>query len=145
MDKAPDNDLDGPAFDGMDRCWVRWSLFAFGWVCVGVGFVGVFVPGLPTTIFLIIALWAFSKSSERFQRWMWNHPRFGPPLRAWHLHRVIPLRAKILAVAMMASSLAFVTLVVADGWLLPVLMAAVMIPVSVYLLTRDSTVPRAEA
>ena len=69
----------------------------------------------------------------------------GPPLRAWHLHRVIPLRAKILAVSMMAASLAFVTLVVADGWLVPVLMAAVMVPVCFYLLSRDSTVPRAEA
>ena len=145
MNEAPKNDQDSPAYDGMDQCWVRWSLFAFGCVCVGVGFIGIFVPGLPTTIFLIIALWAFSKSSERFQRWIWSHPRFGPPIRAWHLHRVIPVRAKILAIVMMAASLAFVTIVVADGWLVPVLMAAVMVPVCFYLLSRDSTVPRAEA
>ena len=144
-DAAPKNEPDGPVYDGMGRCWVRRSLIAFGWLNVGVGLVGVFVPGLPTTVFLVIALWAFSKSSDRFQRWLWNHPRFGPPIRAWHLHRVIPLRAKILAVGMMAASLAFVTIVVADGWLGPALMASGMAPVCFYLLSRDSTVPRAEA
>ena len=144
-DAAPKNEQDGPDYHGLNRCWARWLLIAFGWICVGVGFVGVFVPGLPTTVFLIIALWAFSKSSERFQRWIWSHPRFGPPLRAWHMHRVIPLRAKILAVVTMSASLAFVAIVVADGWLAPALMGAVMAPVCFYLLSRDSTVPGTEA
>ena len=144
-DATPKNDPDGPVFDGMDRCGARWTLIAFGWLNVGIGFVGVFMPGLPTTVFLIIALWAFSKSSERFQRWLWNHSRFGPPIRAWHMHRVIPLKAKILAVVMMAASLAFFAIVVADGWLWPVLLAAAMAPVCFYLLSRESSVPQAEA
>ena len=61
------------------------------------------------------------------------------------MHRVIPLRAKILAVVTMTASLAFVTIVVADGWLAPALMASGMAPVCLYLLSRDSTVPGAEA
>ena len=67
---------------------------------MGLGLVGIFIPGLPTTVFLIIAFWAFSKSTERFQNWLWFHPKFGPPIRAWHMHRVIPVRAKIFAAAM---------------------------------------------
>ena len=59
------------------RCAGRWLFFTFGWLNVVVGVVGVVVPGLPTTVFLIIALWAFSKSSERFRTWLWNHHRFG--------------------------------------------------------------------
>ncbi len=140
-DAAPKCEPDGPVYGGMDRCWARWTLIAFGWVCVGVGFVGIFVPGLPTTVFHIIALWAFSKSSERFQRWLWNHSRFGPQTRAWHLHRVIPLKAKVMTVVMMAASLAFVAIVAADGWLWPVLLALLLTPVCIYLLSRDSTVP----
>jgi len=131
-----------PLPEGLSNCWLRWALFIFGWINIGIGAVGIVVPGLPTTIFLIIALWAFSKSSDRFQSWLWNHPRFGPNVRHWHNHRVIPVRAKILAVAMMISSLAIIVLVVADDWVLPVTVAVVMIPAAIYVVTRASAPPR---
>ena len=73
-------------------------LLSIGWICVGLGFIGIFVPGLPTTIFLIIALWAFTKSSKKLRIWLLNHKKFGPFLRDWQEHRVVPLRAKILMV-----------------------------------------------
>ena len=73
-------------------------LLSIGWICVGLGFMGIFVPGLPTTIFLIIALWAFTKSSKKLRIWLLNHKKFGPFLRDWQEHRVVPLRAKILMV-----------------------------------------------
>ncbi len=119
---------------------VRRGLIAFGCVNVGLGVVGAFVPVMPTTIFLIIALWAFSKSSLRLHRWLYSHPRFGKSLRAWHAHRVIPVRAKLAAVAMMAASLAHVIVFVAEGWALPMGLAAVLGAVSAYILTRPSRV-----
>ena len=73
-------------------------LLALGWICVSLGFIGIFVPGLPTTIFLIIALWAFTKSSKTLRLWLLNHKRFGPILRNWQEYKVVPLRAKILMV-----------------------------------------------
>ena len=73
-------------------------LLSIGWICVGLGFIGIFVPGLPTTIFLIVALWAFTKSSNKLRIWLLNHKKFGPFLRDWQEHRVVPLRAKILMV-----------------------------------------------
>ena len=76
-------------------------LLSIGWICVGLGFIGIFVPGLPTTIFLIIALWAFTKSSNKLRIWLLNHKKFGPFLRDWQEHRVVPLRAKILIVIFM--------------------------------------------
>lgn len=124
------------------NCTARWILMAFGWLNVALGIVGVVIPGMPTTIFLIIALWAFSKSSEKFQLWLWTHPRFGSSLRAWHQHRVIPPRAKAAAAGMMAFSLAFVTAFVAESWVLPTAMASIMVPVCAYLLSRASSVPR---
>ena len=51
----------------------RIVLIALGWLCVGLGFIGIFVPGIPTTIFLIIALWAFSNSSKKLRDWLLNH------------------------------------------------------------------------
>ena len=125
----------------ISNCTLRWGLIAFGWLNVGLGVVGVVVPGLPTTVFLLVAAWAFSKSSERFQRWLWNHPRFGPSIRDWHQHRVIPRRAKILATAMMTMSFLFVTLVIAESWVLPAVLALVMVPAALYILTRAGFSP----
>lgn len=133
-----------PTRDRFGACTLRWGLLAFGWLNVGLGIVGAFVPGMPTTVFLIVAAWAFSKSSERFQRWLWNHPRFGPAIRAWHQHRVIPVRAKILAAGMMSASFLIVTLFIADSWVLPTVLAAVLVPSAFYVVSRASHVPETE-
>ena len=68
---------------------------SLGWVCVGLAFIGIFIPGIPTTPFLILALWAFAKSSKKFHTWLLNHPRFGPILRNWESHKVVPKKAKL--------------------------------------------------
>ena len=129
--------------DNMANCTARWGLLAFAWLNVGLGMIGVVVPGMPTTIFLIIAVWAFSKSSIRFQRWLWEHPKFGPSIRAWHLHRVIPVKAKIMAASMMAVSLIIVTLFVAESWVFPALLAAFLVPVLAFIVSRASVAPEA--
>jgi uncharacterized membrane protein YbaN (DUF454 family) len=115
-------------------------LIALGWVCVGLGVIGLAVPGMPTTVFLIVALWAFSRSSERFRRWLYEHPRLGPPLKAWHAHRVIPLRAKLLAVAVMATSLVILA-AVSDSALGPVVLGVILVPIAAFIVTRRSRVP----
>ncbi len=114
-------------------------LLLFGWTNVGIGMVGIVLPGLPTTVFLLMALWAFSKSSARFHNWLYTHPRLGPPLRDWHEHGVIPRRAKLLAIAMMTLSLIWVTFGIAEGWQWPAVMAACLIPPAVFILTRPSS------
>ena len=115
---------------------MRYVLFGFGWLCVALGAIGLVVPGMPTTVFLLIALWAFSKSSERFRAWLYEHQHLGPPIRDWHEHRVIPARAKVAAVAMMTLSL--VILSFAGAWQLPVIVAAVLVPVAAFILSRPS-------
>ena len=124
------------------RPGARQALIALGFLMTGIGIVGIVVPGLPTTIFLIIALWAFSRSSERFHRWLWEHPRLGPPLRDWQRHRVIPPRAKLLAVAVMSLSVAVLALA-AKTPVLAAAVAAIMAPVALYILTRPSHAPGA--
>ena len=119
----------------------RYGLIAFGWICVGLGVIGAFLPVIPTTIFLIMALWAFSKSSVRFHRWLYNHPRLGRPLRDWRAHRVIPIPAKCLALGMMTASLLFVTFFVAEGWALPLGLALGLGAVASYIVTRPHRMP----
>ena len=118
------------------RAFGRPFLLMLGWLAVGLGFIGIFVPGLPTVPFLLVALWAFSKSSQRFHDWLYNHPRLGPPLQDWREHRVIPLRAKIVAVATMAVSFLWIAFGIAEDWVLPTLAAACLIPPAIFILTR---------
>jgi uncharacterized membrane protein YbaN (DUF454 family) len=60
---------------------VRAGWFAGGWVAVAVGGVGIVVPGLPTTVFFIIAAYCFGKSSPRFEQWVLDLPKVGPLVR----------------------------------------------------------------
>lgn len=116
----------------------RYVLMALGWVNVALGILGLFLPLMPTTVFLLIALWLFSKSSARFHRWLYDHPRLGGPLRAWHAHRAIPVSAKRAAIGMMSLSWLIVVLFVADNWLLPCVLALILVPVGGYILRRPS-------
>lgn len=82
----------------------RTLYFILGWSFFTLGAIGAFLPVLPTTPFMLLALWAFSKSSQRFHDWLYYHKLFGPPLQAWQQYRVIPLAAKIMAVSVMTLS-----------------------------------------
>lgn len=120
---------------------VRAVLFIFGIVMVAIGIVGIFVPGLPTTVFLLAAAWAFSRSSERLQYWLWTHKRLGPPVRNWYRHRVIPPRAKVLAVLMMVASEAYMIYLAPHPLAAP-LLAAILVPAGIYIVTRASYPPK---
>lgn len=115
---------------------MRLALQGLGCLCLALGVAGVILPGLPGTVFLIVALWAFSKSSARLHLWLYDHPRFGAGLRAWHAHRAIPRAAKRLAVATMGVS--FTGLLWLAGGPTPATMiaGAVMAGVGVWIVTR---------
>ena len=87
----------------------RIVFLALGWLFFGLGIVGVFLPVMPTTIFMIMALWAFANSSEKIHAWLYTHPKFGPALQQWDRERVIPVHAKIAALGGMFISLIYVT------------------------------------
>lgn len=74
---------------------------ALGLLCVGSGFVGTVVPGWPTTVFLILALFCFKKGSSKFERWLLEHPVFGPSLRDWEKYKGIRKKHKQVAIVTM--------------------------------------------
>ena len=127
------------------RRGLRLALIGCGCANVALGVIGIFLPIMPSTVFFLIALWAFSKSSERLHNWLFSHRVFGRTLRDWHHDRVIPLRAKVLAVGVMGVSFIYVTFFVARTWLTPVLLALVLGAVAAFILTRPSRVPEAAA
>jgi uncharacterized membrane protein YbaN (DUF454 family) len=67
---------------------------AAGLFSVGMAYVGVLLPGIPTTSFLLLALWCFGKSSPTLQKWILEHPTFGPYVVNWSQKRIYPTKAK---------------------------------------------------
>lgn len=116
----------------------RLVLAALGWVCLALGIVTLFLPLLPTTVFLLIALWALSQSSAPGYRWLREHPRLGPTMREWDDHGVIPPRAKVFAITGLVSSEGIVGFFADDNWLIAVIVGLVTVPVAVYIATRPS-------
>jgi hypothetical protein len=84
---------------------LRWLYVSLGCTFVGLGVAGALLPLLPTTPFMLLALWAFARSSPRLERWLLEHRRWGPPLSRWRAHRVIPRSAKLVSWSSMAVSL----------------------------------------
>lgn len=75
-----------------------------GWLSFALGFIGIFVPILPTTPFMILAAACFSKGSPRFHLWLLEHKVFGPPIVDWQRDKIIRMKFKILAGLMMTGS-----------------------------------------
>jgi uncharacterized membrane protein YbaN (DUF454 family) len=120
---------------------MRPLLFSLGWLLFGVGFVGVFVPVLPTTPLMLLALWCFSRSSDRFHDWLYTHKHFGPPLQQWHQYRIIPLAAKYIAILFMTSSLVYMFVFLTTPVWAKVLMSISMAFGCWFILTKPSFPP----
>ena len=114
----------------------RAAYFALGFLMLALGFVGAFLPVMPTTIFLILAAWCFGRSSPRLEAWMLNHPRFGPSLRNWRAHGAIPQKAKWLACTGIASGYALFWLSVRPGAPLAAGVALFMLAAAAFIVTR---------
>ena len=88
--------------------WRRSLYFAAGWLLTAIGVIGLVLPLMPGTIFLIAAAWCFSRSSPRFEAWLIGHPRLGPQVVAWRRSGAIARRTKYIACGSMALSFALV-------------------------------------
>lgn len=111
-----------------------------GWRIAGgmalvLGVIGIALPLLPTTPFLLLAAYCFSRGSRRLHDWLLNHPRLGPPILEWRDHGAISRKAKILA--MIALLLAFLSAVIfgAPLWALAT-QVVVLAAVAIFILSR---------
>ena len=120
---------------------MKYLYFLLGCCFFGLGAIGTVVPGLPTTPFMLLALWAFSKSSQRFHDWLYAHRLFGPPLQQWRSHRVIPGKAKLLAVSTMAVSFVYLAFFTGVSAWLKALIALVMLYGAAFILSKPSQLP----
>jgi uncharacterized membrane protein YbaN (DUF454 family) len=80
-----------------------WNILGF--ICLGLAYVGVILPGFPYSIWIVAAAYCFAKGNERMHRWLYNHKLFGPFLTNWGEKRVFPTKMKYFMIGMMSLSL----------------------------------------
>ncbi len=112
---------------------VKYSLILCGLLLVLIGLVGIIVPGLPTTIFLILAAACFAKSSPSLHQRLLEHPGFGPIIENWNNDKSIPRRAKQLAIAMIAVSYGVTWYTLSNLWL-KLSIGLILVMVVIYLI-----------
>ena len=119
---------------------MRIILLSLGFLCVALAFIGIFIPGIPTTPFLIVALWAFAQSSKKFHAWLLNHKRFGTVLQNWESHKVVPIKAKITMVILQITAVAMIQYSLNNIYI-TIGLAVLLLCVASYVISLPSKVP----
>lgn len=110
-----------------------------------LGVLGLVLPLLPTTPFILLAALCWAKGSEKFHTWLLNHHYFGSMLSDWESHRVIPLKAKWLSTIMMNGMILLSAFyLVSSPWWAKLLMIASSITVSIWIWSFPNSVEESE-
>ncbi len=117
---------------------MRLLFAALGHLSLLLGIVGIFLPLLPTTPFVLLAAYCYSRGSERFHRWLHSHPRFGRMIIEWQEQRVIRPRIKWIACLMMLTSLSFPLFFMGFHWGLKVAAGSAGGAVLIFIFSRPS-------
>ena len=117
---------------------LRAIFLVLGFLFVGVAFVGVVVPVLPTTGPVLLAAFFFSKSSQRFDTWLETNRLFGSIVRDWRAGRGFTVRAKVVAVVAIIASFAVTTVFFINGFYLRAAFWALAIGIATYVVTRPT-------
>ena len=121
---------------------LRWAWWLLAWASLGLGLLGVALPGLPTVPFILLSAYAAARGSKRLHGWLLAHRQFGPMIRDWQRHGAVSRRAKRLATGMMALA-AVLMFLTAPEWWMAATGTAIMAAVATWLWRRPE--PRALA
>ena len=117
------------------RSRLRWAWWLLAWLSLGLGLLGVLLPGLPTVPFILLSAYAAARGSARLHAWLLAHRRFGPMIVDWQRHGAVSRRAKRLALAMMSVA-AVVMFLTAPRWWMAATGTGVMAVVATWLWSR---------
>lgn len=118
--------------------WMRLLFLVAGSICVALGVVGLFLPLLPTTPFLLLAAACYARGSQRFYDWLLANRTFGPLIHEWRTHRSIPYRTKLSAIALMSATLAVSIVFFVDPMWLKIALAAMGLGLAIWMYRMPS-------
>ena len=113
---------------------MRYLLAIFGTVSLALGVMGIFLPVLPTTPFLLLSAALYMRSSQRLYDWLMSHKHLGAYIRNFREHKALPLRVKIVSVTMVWVTLLYCAFFVAREWWMSVLFIAIATGVTIHIL-----------
>lgn len=123
---------------------LRAVYFGLGMLSLGIAFIGVFLPLIPTTGPVILAAFFFYRSSKRFDAWLENSPLFGGIVRDWRSGAGFSVRSKMIAVAAIAATFTISIVFVIDSTIIRVLLALLGASIALYVVTRRTKRLKAE-
>ncbi|MEH6420661.1 YbaN family protein [Pseudomonas sp. CGJS7] len=113
----------------------RWAWWLLAYASLGLGIIGIVVPGLPTVPFVLLSAFAAARGSQRLHARLLAHRQFGPMIRDWQAHGAVSRRAKRLAVSMMALC-AVIMILTSPKWWMWATGIAIMTTVAIWLWRR---------
>lgn len=113
---------------------VRWSLVIGGFILVGIGVLGMFLPLLPTTIFFILAAWCFARSSTKFHYWLHNNRLFGKYLTNYRSKGGMTIGSKVFSISLLLIGIVSSMIFATHNLYVRILLAAIAIGVTWHLL-----------
>ena len=114
---------------------MKYLLITLGSICLALGVIGIFLPLLPTTPFLLLSAALYVRSSDRLYQWLIHQKYLGDYIRNFREHRAIPLRAKILSVSMVWITLIYCATTVSEAIWVKILFIALAISVTWHILS----------
>lgn len=115
--------------------YLRFILAAAGILSLLLGIIGIFVPILPTTPFVLLAAWLFLKSSDRLHRKLMSHKYFGPMIVQYQVHKAIPIRVKIYALSLMWICMLSSAFIFVESTLIRIILIVIASGVSIHILS----------
>ncbi len=134
----PDNKADPSSCNSEDEIrlstspFFRALLIAIGSIFLLLGLVGIFLPVLPTTPFLLLTAACYARGSETSYRWLLNSPLFGNYIRDWREHRSLPLKSKVVILSLLWATISLTAVYAIPS--VPAKMAMFLVPIGVTLL-----------
>lgn len=110
-------------------------LAILGSVSLALGIMGVFLPVLPTTPFLLLSAALYMRSSQRLYEWLMSHKHLGAYIRNFREHKALPLRVKVVSVTMVWATLLYCAIFVAREWWMSAVFVAIAIGVTVHIIS----------
>lgn len=117
---------------------LRFFALILAYFFLALAIIGIFLPGLPTVPFLLLTAWFSAKGSERLNKWLYEHPTLGPPLKDWEEYGAISRKSKVIAILMICVSWVFLYNNVNNIWLFRGV-SSIFIIVSLFLITRPES------
>ncbi len=111
---------------------LRWTLIFAGTVFVGIGILGIFIPLLPTTVFLLMAAWCYARSSHRFYDWLHHNKIFGKYLKNYREGRGITVSSKVTSIAVLWGGILY-SMYVVPSLIVRLILAAIAIGVTIHI------------